>query len=177
MVPRQALDRVGVNRVRDPRGAIRSARLRHVAQAYRLSGPRRFVNTIVKPLAGLGLAGRHTYVLTVRGRKTGKRYETPVTLIENGGRWLVAPYGEVGWVRNARAAGVVQLRRARRSETVRIEELAPKDAAPVLRRYLKTVPIVRPFFDVTPDASLEAFAGEASRHPVFRLTSGDGGST
>ena len=54
-----------------------------------------------------GLAGGHTYVLAVRGRKSGKRYETPVSLIENGERWLVAPYGEVAWVRNARAAGEV----------------------------------------------------------------------
>ena len=81
-----------------------------MAQTYRLSGARRLVNVVVKPLARLGLAGPHTYVLTVRGRKTGKLYETPVTLIENGERWLVAPYGEVGWVRNARAAGEVQLR-------------------------------------------------------------------
>jgi hypothetical protein len=54
---------------------------------------------------------------------------------------------------------------------LRIEEVGPTDAAPVLRRYLKKVPIVRPFFDVTPDSPPEAFEGEASRHPVFRLTS------
>jgi hypothetical protein len=57
-----------------------------MAQTYRLSGARRLVNVVVKPLARLGLAGPHTYVLTVRGRKTGKLYETPVTLIENGER-------------------------------------------------------------------------------------------
>jgi hypothetical protein len=28
---------------------------------------------------------------------------------------------------------------------------------------------VKPFFDATPDAPLEAFAAEAARHPVFRL--------
>ena len=141
-----------------------------MAQAYRLSGARRLVNVVIKPLARLGLAGPHTYVLTVRGRKTGKLYETPVTLIENGERWLVAPYGEVGWVRNARAAGEVQLCRKRRSETLQIEEVAPTAAAPVLRRYLQQVRAVRPFFDVTPTSPLEAFEGEAPRHPVFRLT-------
>jgi deazaflavin-dependent oxidoreductase (nitroreductase family) len=142
-----------------------------VAQTYRLTGSRRLVNTLIKPLARLGLAGSHTYVLTVPGRKTGRLYETPVTLIENGDRWLVAPYGEVGWVRNARAAGEVQLRRARRSETLGIEELAPTHAGPVLRRYLEAVSAVRPFFDVTPDSPPEAFESEAPRHPVFRLTS------
>jgi deazaflavin-dependent oxidoreductase (nitroreductase family) len=124
----------------------------------------------MSPLARVGFAGRHTYVLTVRGRKTGKAYSTPVILVENGGRWLVAPYGEVGWVRNARAAGEIELVRAGRSESLRIEEAAPQQAAPVLKQYLKSVPVVRPFFDVTPDSPLEEFASEAPRHPVFGLT-------
>jgi hypothetical protein len=47
-------------------------------------------------------------------------------------RWLVAPYGAVNWVRNARAVGQVTLTRGRRSETVRIVELGPEDSAPVL---------------------------------------------
>lgn len=141
-----------------------------MAQNYRLSGARRLVNVVIKPLARLGWAGPHTYVLTVRGRKTGKLYETPVTLIENGQRWLVAPYGEVGWVRNARAAGEVQLRRKRRLETLQIEEVAPTAAAPVLRQYLEQVKVARPFFDVTPSSELAEFEGEAPRHPVFRLT-------
>jgi hypothetical protein len=93
-----------------------------------------------------------------------------VTLVEeNGERWLVAPYGEVGWVRNARAARRVTLVRARRSETVGIVELAAEEAAPVLKNYLTRYPVVRPFFDVTPKSSLRDFVAEASRHPVFRI--------
>jgi deazaflavin-dependent oxidoreductase (nitroreductase family) len=141
-----------------------------VAKTYRLGTTRRLVNAVMSPLARVGLAGRHAYVLTVRGRKTGKAYSTPVILVENGGRWLVAPYGEVGWVRNARAAGEIELVRAGRSESLRIEEAAPAQAAPVLKQYLKSVPVVRPFFDVTPDSPLEEFASEAPRHPVFALT-------
>jgi deazaflavin-dependent oxidoreductase (nitroreductase family) len=121
---------------------------------------------------GVGLAGRHTYILAVRGRRTGNRHETPVTLIENGDRWLVAPYGEVGWVRNTRAAGEVELTRARRTENVRIEEATPQEAAPVLKRYLNAVAVVRPFFDVAPDSSIEEFIHEAPHHPVFRLLPG-----
>ena len=140
---------------------------------YRLSGSRRLINAAIKPLARLGLAGRHTYVLVVRGRKTGRRYETPLSLIENGDRWLVAPYGEVAWVRNARAAGEVELTRARRTERFRIEEVPAQEAASVLKRYLKAGgPVVRPFFDVTLESSLEDFIGEAPGHPVFRLLPG-----
>lgn len=115
------------------------------------------------------MAGRHTYVLAVRGRRSGRRYETPVTLIENGERWLVAPYGEVAWVRNARAAGEVELTRAGRSEVLGIEQAPPEQAAPVLKRYIKSIPVVRPFFDASPASPIEDFVREAPAHPVFRL--------
>jgi deazaflavin-dependent oxidoreductase (nitroreductase family) len=142
-----------------------------VARTYRLGASRRLVNAVMGPLARVGLAGRHTYILTVRGRKTGRAHSTPVILIEDGERWLVAPYGEVGWVRNARAAGEVDISRSGRSETLRIEQVAPEQAAPVLKQYLKGVPVVRPFFDVTAHSSVGEFVAEAPRHPVFRLIS------
>jgi hypothetical protein len=81
----------------------------------------------------------------------------------------VAPYGDVGWVRNARAAGQVTLSRGGRSETLPIRELPPAEAAPVLQRYVTRVPITRPYFDVRLDSPLAAFVQEAPRHPVFRL--------
>ena len=95
------------------------------ARTYRLGAARRLVNIVIGPLAQRGLAGRHTYNLTVRGRKSGRAYSTPVTLIENGERWLVAPYGEVDWVRNARASGEVVISRAGHSETLGIQEATP----------------------------------------------------
>jgi deazaflavin-dependent oxidoreductase (nitroreductase family) len=116
------------------------------------------------------MAGRHTYILTVRGRTSGRLHSTPVTLVENGDRWLVAPYGEVGWVRNARAAGGVEIRPGRRSEAMRIEEVPPEQAAPVMREYIRQVAVTRPFFDVKPGAPVETFVAEAAHHPVFRLT-------
>lgn len=116
------------------------------------------------------LAGRRTHVLTVRGRRTGRRYSTPVQLVLEGDGWLVAPYGERDWVKNARAAGEVELTRARRTATYRVEEVGPEEAAPVLREYLRMTPIVKPYFDAPPDAPLAAFVAEAGRHPVFRLS-------
>lgn len=139
-------------------------------KTYHLGTSRRFVNAVMSRLAGRGLAGRHTYILTVHGRTSGKAYSNPVTLVENGERFLVSPYGEVGWVRNARAAGQVQLRRGGRTETLTIEEVGPEQAAPVLKQYMKSVAVTRPFFDVALDSPLAAFADEASQHPVFRLT-------
>jgi deazaflavin-dependent oxidoreductase (nitroreductase family) len=124
----------------------------------------------VRPLARLGLAGAHTHLLTVRGRTTGKRWSTPISVVRKGDeRWLVAPYGERNWVRNARAAGWVELARGRRRERLTVEELEPEAAAPVLREYYRLFRVTRPFFEVGLDAPPEAWIAEASGHPVFRL--------
>jgi deazaflavin-dependent oxidoreductase (nitroreductase family) len=130
------------------------------------------INAVVIPLVRFGLAGRTTYLLTVVGHKSGRRYSTPVRLVVDGEqRWLVAPGGERNWVKNARAAGWVELQRAGESEKVRVAELGPVEAGPVLRRYVRTYRLTRTFFEAKADAPLERYVAEAPRHPVFRLSS------
>lgn len=130
----------------------------------------RVINRIMTTLVRWGLAPKQTYLLTVAGRRTGRPYTTPVSIVEmDAQRWLVAPYGEVGWVRNARAAHQVTLRRGSHAEVV---ALAPADAstsAPVLKRYVRLEPITQAYFDAAPDAPVAAFEAEAARHPVFRI--------
>jgi deazaflavin-dependent oxidoreductase (nitroreductase family) len=137
---------------------------------YRRSFWRRGLNAIVRPLARLGLTGPRTHLLTVAGRKTGKPWSTPVSIVQTGdSRWLVAPYGARNWVLNARAAGWVELRRGRRRERLAVEELTPAEAVPVLRRYYELGRVTRPFFDVDLASPEEDWLAEAARHPVFRL--------
>jgi deazaflavin-dependent oxidoreductase (nitroreductase family) len=140
-----------------------------VERYYRLNLPRQLVNVFVRPLVRFGVVLRHTYILSVPGRRTGRRYSTPVTLVEDGERWLVAPYGERSWVKNARAAGWVELSRAGRTERVSVTEVAPDDAGPVLQAYLRSVPSTRRFFTAAPSAQVADFVAEAHRHPVFRI--------
>jgi deazaflavin-dependent oxidoreductase (nitroreductase family) len=140
------------------------------AREYHLGPARRLVNAFVRPLTRLGLGGRSTYVLSVRGRRTGQVHSTPVTIMEiDGHRHLVAPYGEVSWVKNARAAGEVELSRRGVTERLAVRELEPAERAPVLRKYLREIPVVRPFFDVTPDDPDDAFLRVAPEKPVFEL--------
>lgn len=113
-------------------------------------------------------------------RRGARRRDAPRSHGDGGGRWLVAPYGEVAWVRNARAAGEVRLSRGCHRETARVRELDVGDAdqvseaARVLRAYARRVPHARPYFDVAPSAPVQAFVAEAHRRPVFRLLPGPG---
>jgi deazaflavin-dependent oxidoreductase (nitroreductase family) len=137
---------------------------------YRLSPWRRVLNAVVRPLARAGLTGPRTHLLTVPGRRSGRLWQTPVSIVQDGDeRWLVAPYGDRNWVANARAAGWVELRRGRFDERFAVRELAPQEAVPVLRRYYELGRVTRPFFRVSLDSPVEDWLAEAPRHPVFHL--------
>jgi deazaflavin-dependent oxidoreductase (nitroreductase family) len=139
---------------------------------YRKSLWRRVLNALVRPLARLGLTGPRTHLLTVPGRASGRLWSTPVSIVRIGTeRWLVAPYGDRNWVKNARAAGWVELRRGRSRERLTVDELAPAEAVPVLREYYRRGRVTRPFFDVSLASAPEEWLAEAARHPVFRLRS------
>lgn len=112
-------------------------------------------------------------VLTVPGRKTGKPRSTPVTPLDvDGKRYVVNGYPGSAWVDNVRAAGEVTLTRGRRTERVRMVELSPEDARPVLRAFPVQVPTGADLMkraglmtEGMPDEA-EALAG---RCPVFRI--------
>ncbi len=141
-----------------------------MAKKYQVNNIVRSVNNMIVRLIHWNIAPPETYALTVRGRKTGKPYSVPVRLVErDGNRWLVAPYGEVGWVKNARVAGEVSISRGSKSETFKIHELTPQECTPVLKEYITREGMVRPYFDAQPDSPLDAFEAEASKHPVFLL--------
>ncbi len=117
-------------------------------------------------------------LLSVRGRKSGKIYTIPVALVENSGtRWLIAAFGEVNWVRNLRAAGQAHLTRRRRTEAIGVVELEAREAAPILKQFLREsqrVSFIKPYFRVIPQSSLADFEQEALYHPVFRIMSTNG---
>jgi deazaflavin-dependent oxidoreductase (nitroreductase family) len=125
---------------------------------------------MVSAMVKHGFGPKDTYLLTVTGRKSRLPRTTPVNVLKRGTeRWLVAPYGTVDWVRNARAAGQVTLRQGGRVETVGVTELGPEQAGPVLKEYVESIRIVRPYFDTAPGAPAEDFATDAAQHPVFAI--------
>ena len=94
------------------------------AGQYRGGRGRHVENTIMSALVRAGLVPS-SFLLTTQGRRTGRPRTNPVVPLEHDGRlWLVAPYGPVSWVHNARAAGQVTLtrRRDRRDYTIATRE-------------------------------------------------------
>jgi deazaflavin-dependent oxidoreductase (nitroreductase family) len=139
------------------------------ARQFRPSRIRRVGDAVISVFIRLGVVPG-TYLLTTKGRKTGRPLTNPVTIVEHDGkRWLVAPYGPVSWVRNARADGrvVVHRRFDRRDYTVR--EASAQEAGPVLKKYVRMAAPTRPYFQASKDAQVAEFIAEADRHPVFEL--------
>ncbi|MEO8108240.1 MAG: nitroreductase family deazaflavin-dependent oxidoreductase [Actinomycetes bacterium] len=142
-----------------------------MAKTYQLGPARRAVNVIMTATLRLGVGGKSSYLLTTTGRKSGQRRTTPVILVEAGEeRWLVSPYGMVGWVHNVRAAPEVSLRRGSKTEVFDAKELAAESAGPVLQRYVQDVRVTAPFFDADANDPVDLFVREAHRHPVFKLS-------
>jgi deazaflavin-dependent oxidoreductase (nitroreductase family) len=140
------------------------------ARTYRPSRGRRVGDAIISVFIRAGLVPS-SYLLTTRGRKTGRPRTNPVTVVEHDGkRWLVAPYGPVSWVHNARAAGRVTLRRRRDTREYAVREVAAQEAGPVLKRYVGIATATRAYFQAAKDAPVEDFVAETDRHPVFELT-------
>ncbi|ORV09848.1 nitroreductase family deazaflavin-dependent oxidoreductase [Mycobacterium celatum] len=133
----------------------------------------KLTNKVMIRMQKLGIPTGPPMVLTVPGRKTGQPRSTPMTPFTlNGHLYTVAGYPGADWVRNARAAGSGTLAKGRKSRRVKIVELSPEDARPVLRAFPVEVPIGVSFLkraglvrEGTPD-EVEALAG---RIAVFRL--------
>src|SRR3954467_15027868 len=124
---------------------------------------------------GLGWA-RELPVLVLPGRRTGKLRRTPVSVLDlDGHRYLLAGFPGADWAANARAAGVAILSVGERDERVRLVELSPADAEPVLRAWPVRIPqgakIMRDA-GVVPDLEPDSFAALAGRCAAFRVEAG-----
>lgn len=145
-----------------------------MAKRYALTGTTKAFNGFAKGLLRLGIPTGNVVLLTVPGRRTAQPRSTVLNLhVENGRRYLVSPYGQVGWVENARAAGGrARIKSRGRREDVRLQELPPTQSAPILKYYAEHFKVVAPYFDAKPGDPVERFAAEADKHPVFEVLPG-----
>lgn len=118
--------------------------------------------------AGLSVWGSR--ILEVRGRTSGRTYQTPVNLLKYESKtFLVAPRGETQWVKNLRAAGEGELLLGHNRERFTAVELQDAQKPDVIRAYLRRWKMeVGVFFDgvsaASPESELERIA---PNHPAF----------
>jgi deazaflavin-dependent oxidoreductase (nitroreductase family) len=131
------------------------------------------MNKVMMAVQKLGIPTGPAMVLTVPGRKSGQPRSTPMTPFEfDGGLYVVAGYPGADWAANARAAGTGTLSRGRRSRRVKIVELTPEQARPVLRIFPVEVPVGVAFAKssgMVVDGSSDEFEALAGRIAVFRF--------
>jgi len=138
----------------------------------------RAFNRVFGVFVGLGLAPRDYYLLQVKGRKTGRVYSNPVSLVElRGVRFLVAPRGRTQWVRNVEAASEAVFKRGSSAQRCRLRPLADGDKPPVLHAYVeKYGSVVQRYFPVPAGSPPAAFGAIADRYPVFEISAVDPGA-
>ena len=79
---------------------------------------------VAKRLLDAGVPLGPNRLITIRGRKSGLPRTTPVAIIDvSGRRWVWAPWGDVQWVQNLRAAGRATIKVRGREAEVRATEL------------------------------------------------------
>lgn len=131
------------------------------------------MNKVLMTLQKLGVRTGPAMVLTVPGRKSGRPRSTPMTPFELDGRlYTVAGFPRADWALNARAAGAGTLSRGRKSRPVKIVELTPDEARPVLRAFPVQVPVGVGFgkrSGLVRDGTPEEFETLAGKIPVFRF--------
>jgi deazaflavin-dependent oxidoreductase (nitroreductase family) len=129
---------------------------------------------IARPLLGAGVPLGFNGLVTIAGRTSGLPRTTPVAIIEHEGRrWIWAPWGEVHWVRNLRAAGRATITVRRRAEAVTATELDRAEREAFFRDHLGAVArslpggtlFIRTIDGVDLDDPVEASNGR----PVFEL--------
>jgi len=114
------------------------------------------------------LLGSSFAVISLRGRKTGKLYSTPVNVARDGEGFTVISRRERTWWRNLRGGADAYLRVAGQRYAVRSEVIEdPAGVAEDLREYLQRSPGHARYFGVQPgadgqpaQADLDRLAGE-----------------
>ncbi len=141
-----------------------------MSKVYRVGAGARAINAVFRRLAARGRGAPYLHVLTVTGRTSGQERSVPVDVMTvDGVKYLVAPYGEVNWVRNLRAARKATLQRGSHVQSYDAAEVSPTDAILVIREYIRSVPVTKDYWNASADSTDDEVLEDARTHPVFQL--------
>lgn len=134
----------------------------------------RFFSAILQFLLGAGIPLGFNRLMTIRGRKSGVARTAAVAVIGvSGRRWVWAPWGEVNWVHNLRAARNATITTRDRREEVSATELDPSQRVEFFREVLgplaRSIPFGMWFIRVVDGVDLADPFEAAKGRPVFEL--------
>jgi hypothetical protein len=99
--------------------------------------------------------------------------DTVVSPFTVDGRRYVLSFGQLAWVRNARAAGWGELRRGRNRSKVTLVEVRPPEAGPIVAEFPRQIPAGVQFFTrlglVERPGRPDQFEAAAERLALFRV--------
>jgi deazaflavin-dependent oxidoreductase (nitroreductase family) len=138
--------------------------------------PRRVTmfSPVARALLAAGVPLGYNGLVTIRGRKSGLPRTTPIAIIAfSGRRWVWAPWGDVHWVRNLRAAGGATITVRRRAEEVTATELDAEQRLEFFRDVLppvaRGIPFGERFIRIVDGVDLDDPVEAAQGRPVFEL--------
>lgn len=139
------------------------------------------VSSVIIRLQKIGIAFFSFYVLSIPGRKTGLMRESVVSPFTVDGRRYVLSFGQLAWVRNARAAGWGTLRRGRSLARVALVEVKSPESRAVVREFPRQIPAGVQFFVrlglVEKPAGPDEFETAVERLALFRIDPADAQGT
>jgi deazaflavin-dependent oxidoreductase (nitroreductase family) len=134
----------------------------------------RLFSPILKFLLVAGLPMGPNGLVTIRGRKSGLPRTTALAIVAVGGRrWVWAPWGEVQWVRNLRAAGRATISVRGHKEEVNATELDPAERVGYFRDVLgplaRSIPLGTLFLRMIDGVDINDPVEAAKGRRVFEL--------
>lgn len=137
----------------------------------------RFFGRFLQSLLGAGVPLGFNRLVTIRGRSSGLPRTTPIAVIDVSGRkWIWAPWGEVHWVRNLRAAGRATITMGGRQVEVTATELNPTERVEFFRDVMaplaRSIPFGGLFIRIVDGVDLSDPVEAAEGRCVFELHPG-----
>ena len=131
------------------------------------------MSQVIISLQRLGIAFLSFHVLSIPGRRSGLMRTTVVSPFTVDGRRYLLSFGQLDWVKNARAAGWGILGRGRASAKVALVEVRPPNSGPIVREFPRQIPGGVQFFIrtglVDPPGTPDQFEAGAESVVLFRV--------
>jgi hypothetical protein len=131
------------------------------------------MSQVIIGLQRLGIAFFSFQVISIPGRRSGQMRTTVVSPFEVDQDWYLLSFGQLDWVRNARAAGWAILSRGRHRTRVALVEIKAPESRSIVRAFPRLIPAGVQFFIrmglVQAPGGGDQFEAAADKLALFRI--------